>query len=200
MSHTAMKCSFPMTGSLNGNSSTIISGSLRLWCRICADGPSRWNGIPQRIFQKNAPAYYPTRIKTVSLPKKNGVVRHVVCDDKAALVHLASQAVITPHAWLSRIDKRNHPDQMIFDLDPSSEDFGVVCDAAKRLPRYGGQERRSDFFAYGTQFLRSDCCTCVCCADARCPPVAVPLKWNELDSERLEPDLLQHPKCFRSAR
>jgi bifunctional non-homologous end joining protein LigD len=87
----------------------------------------------EKIFQKNTPAYYPTWIKTVSLPKKNGVVRHVVCDDAATLVYLANQAVITPHTWLSRIDKPNHPDQMIFDLDPSNGDFRAVCDAAKGL-------------------------------------------------------------------
>jgi bifunctional non-homologous end joining protein LigD len=38
-----------------------------------------------------------------------------------------------PHTWLSRIDKPNHPDQMIFDLDPSDGDFRAVCDAAKML-------------------------------------------------------------------
>ena len=82
----------------------------------------------QKIFQKNAPAYYPAWIKTISLPKKDGVVRHVVCDDAATLVYLANQAVITPHTWLSRIDKPDHPDQMIFDLDPSDADFRLVCD------------------------------------------------------------------------
>jgi bifunctional non-homologous end joining protein LigD len=87
----------------------------------------------QKIFQKNVPAYFPTWITTVSLPKKDGVVRHVVCDDAATLVYLANQAVITPHTWLSRIDKPNHPDQMIFDLDPSDGDFRLVCDAAKVL-------------------------------------------------------------------
>jgi bifunctional non-homologous end joining protein LigD len=87
----------------------------------------------QKIFQKNAPAYYPPWVKTVSLPKKDGIVRHVVCDDTATLVYLANQTVITPHTWLSRIDQPNHPDQMIFDLDPSDGDFRVVCDAAKVL-------------------------------------------------------------------
>jgi len=87
----------------------------------------------QKIFQKNTPAYYPPWVKTVSLPKKDGVVRHVVCDDAATLVYLANQAVITPHTWLSRIDKPNHPDQMIFDLDPSDGDFRATCDTAKRL-------------------------------------------------------------------
>jgi bifunctional non-homologous end joining protein LigD len=87
----------------------------------------------QGFFQKEAPPYYPKWIKTVSLKKKNGVVRHVVCDDAATLAYLANQAVITPHTWLSRVDKPNNPDQMIFDLDPSDGDFKAVCAAAKRL-------------------------------------------------------------------
>ncbi len=87
----------------------------------------------QRIFQKNTPSYYPDWVKTVSLAKKDGLVRHVVCNDAATLVYLANQAVITPHTWLSRVDKPNHPDQMIFDLDPSDGDFQAVCDVAKRL-------------------------------------------------------------------
>jgi bifunctional non-homologous end joining protein LigD len=87
----------------------------------------------QKFFQKNASAYYPAWIKTVSLPKQNGTVRHVVCDDAATLIYLANQAVITPHTWLSRIDKPGHPDQMIFDLDPSDGNFKQVCAAAKTL-------------------------------------------------------------------
>jgi bifunctional non-homologous end joining protein LigD len=87
----------------------------------------------QKFFQKNASAYYPAWIKTVSLPKQNGTVRHVVCDDAATLIYLANQAVITPHTWLSRIDKPDNPDQMIFDLDPSDGNFKQVCAAAKTL-------------------------------------------------------------------
>jgi len=92
------------------------------------------NGIGgQKIFQKNTPAYYPEWIKTVSLPKQNGVVRHLVADSASTLVYLANQAVITPHTWLSRIDQPNHPDQLIFDLDPSVADFRAVCETAKML-------------------------------------------------------------------
>jgi bifunctional non-homologous end joining protein LigD len=86
------------------------------------------------FFQKKAGPYFPSWIKTVSLKKQGGTVRHVICDDAATLVYLANQAVITPHAWLSLADKPDHPDQMIFDLDPSSEgDFRTVCATAKTL-------------------------------------------------------------------
>jgi bifunctional non-homologous end joining protein LigD len=85
------------------------------------------------FFQQEAGAYFPRWIRTASLPKQGGSVRHVICGNGATLVYLAGQAVITPHAWLSRVDKPNNPDQMIFDLDPSDGDFKAVCGAAKKL-------------------------------------------------------------------
>ncbi len=84
-----------------------------------------------RIIQKSAARYFPRWIKTVSVAKAGGSVRHVVCDDEATLVYLANLACITPHIWLSRIDKRDYPDQMVFDLDPSGENFALVVKTAK---------------------------------------------------------------------
>ena len=76
-------------------------------------------------------SYFPSWIKTVSVAKAGGSVRQVVCDDEATLVYLANLACITPHIWLSRIDKRDYPDQMVFDLDPSGENFAPVVETAK---------------------------------------------------------------------
>jgi hypothetical protein len=87
-----------------------------------------------RLIQKRAASYFPRWIRTASMKKQNGTVRHVICQDAATLVYLANQACITPHVWLSRIDKPHHPDQMIFDLDPSGGgDFRAVCRAALTL-------------------------------------------------------------------
>jgi len=92
------------------------------------------DGIDQPgFFQKAAPAYYPPWIKTVTVKKVGGTVRHVVCDDVATLVYLANQACVTPHVWLSRIDSLDCPDQMVFDLDPSVDRFELVTSAARSL-------------------------------------------------------------------
>jgi bifunctional non-homologous end joining protein LigD len=72
----------------------------------------------ESFFQKNAPDYFPDWIPTVSVKKEKGHVTHVVCENQATLVYLAGQACITPHIWLSRKDKLDYPDRMIFDLDP----------------------------------------------------------------------------------
>jgi bifunctional non-homologous end joining protein LigD len=75
----------------------------------------------QRIFQKDVPEYFPDWIDRVKVEKAGGELQQVVCDDAATLVYLANQACITLHAWLSRVDRPDHPDQLIFDLDPERD-------------------------------------------------------------------------------
>lgn len=89
------------------------------------------NGIhSKRFFQKEVSSYFPSWIRTVTVPKARGTVTHVVCNDTATLVYLANQACITPHISLSRIDKLDVPDQLVFDLDPQGADFEPVRTAA----------------------------------------------------------------------
>ena len=83
------------------------------------------------FFHKDIPDYFPEWIDRVTLPKKGGTVTHVVCNNAATLVYLASQACITPHVWLSRADRPRHPDRLIFDLDPPADDFAPVRRAAR---------------------------------------------------------------------
>jgi bifunctional non-homologous end joining protein LigD len=73
----------------------------------------------ERIFQKNVPDYFPDWVRRERVAKQNGEVLHAVCDNAATLVYLANQACIEPHIFLSRIDRLDDPDQMVFDLDPA---------------------------------------------------------------------------------
>ena len=85
------------------------------------------NGIKgKRFFQKEVSSYFPKWIRTATVPKAGGSVTHVVCNDTATLVYLANQACVTPHIFLSRADKPDTPDQLVFDLDPQGDDFEVV--------------------------------------------------------------------------
>jgi bifunctional non-homologous end joining protein LigD len=84
-------------------------------------------------FQKNSPDYFPDWIKTVKIAKEDGTSNYVVCEKTADLVYLANQAAITLHAWLGRYDKPNNPDLLIFDLDPSGDDFEPVREVAFTL-------------------------------------------------------------------
>ncbi|QTE02072.1 non-homologous end-joining DNA ligase [Streptomyces cyanogenus] len=87
----------------------------------------------QRFLQKNTPEHYPEWITRVEVAKEGGTVTHVVCDDTATLLYLADQACVTLHRWLSRTDRAggpDHPDRLVFDLDPDGDDFATVRDAA----------------------------------------------------------------------
>jgi bifunctional non-homologous end joining protein LigD len=85
------------------------------------------------FFQKAAAHYYPEWIRTVTVPKAGGTVKHVVCEGEDTLAYLANQACITPHIWLSRIDSLDYPDQMVFDLDPSTDEFASVKAAGQAI-------------------------------------------------------------------
>lgn len=87
----------------------------------------------QRFYQKEVGDYFPDWIHRASVPKEGGEVTHVVGDDAATLVYLASQACITPHRWLGRADRPRHPDRLVFDLDPPADDFEPVRRAAHQL-------------------------------------------------------------------
>lgn len=86
------------------------------------DGPA--------VFQKHTPAWFPSWIDRITVPKKGGTVTHTVCNNAATLVFLANQNCLTPHVGLARIDSMEHPDQLVFDLDPPEDDFGIVRSVA----------------------------------------------------------------------
>ncbi len=87
----------------------------------------------ETFFQKDVPDYFPDWIRTEKVEKEDGSLDMVIAEEAATLVYLANQACITPHVWLSRIDQPHRPDRLIFDFDPSGDEFGHVRDAARRM-------------------------------------------------------------------
>jgi bifunctional non-homologous end joining protein LigD len=86
------------------------------------------------IVQKNVPAYFPDWITRVRVRKEGGSLQQVVCDKPATIVYLANQACIELHAFLSRLDHIDEPDQLIFDMDPPDGNrFDDVRECALRL-------------------------------------------------------------------
>lgn len=89
------------------------------------------------FFQKNASEGTPDWVKTVKVKKKEGgAIEMILCNDKDTLLWLANQNCITPHIWLSRYDKPNHPDRMVFDLDsPPRKPFSEIVEGALALKK-----------------------------------------------------------------
>src|SRR4030095_2871416 len=95
--------------------------------------PQRGRARPPRHGRARgaAPTHHPAR------RTRQGTVRdevtYVVCREPDDLAYLANQGCITPHVWLSRTPDIHHPDQMVFDLDPASEDPAVLRAAGSAL-------------------------------------------------------------------
>lgn len=105
----------------------------------------------KRFFQKNTPDYFPDWIKTKKLSKKDGgEVDYALANDQASLVYLASQACLTLHTWQSNADHPNKPNRLIFDLDPSDEDFEKVKNAAKLIRNFFNKKFKTDLFLMTT--------------------------------------------------
>jgi bifunctional non-homologous end joining protein LigD len=93
----------------------------------------RWNnGIDgERVVQQSLPKGAPDWVARVEVSRrKGGNIFHGLINDARTLRWLAQQNCITPHVWNSRADKLDRPDRIVFDLDPTVEDFAVVREAA----------------------------------------------------------------------
>ncbi len=113
------------------------------YARVAETAAPLWKGravtmqrFPEGIdgegfFQKHASDWFPDWIATKTLPKEGGNVEYVVADDPATFAWLAAHGCVTPHLTLARVDRPDHPDRMIFDLDPSDGDLEKVRAAAR---------------------------------------------------------------------
>jgi bifunctional non-homologous end joining protein LigD len=89
-------------------------------------------GIDQQGFvQQDFAGTLPDWMTAAEVAKEGGTVVHPVADRREALVWLANQNCITPHSWLSRRDRLDEPDMIVFDLDPTTTDFAPVRATAR---------------------------------------------------------------------
>jgi bifunctional non-homologous end joining protein LigD len=89
-------------------------------------------GIDEKGFvQQDFADTLPDWMGSAEVAKEGGTLVHPVADRREALVWLANQNCITPHSWLSRRDRLDEPDLIVFDLDPSTSDFAPVRAAAR---------------------------------------------------------------------
>jgi bifunctional non-homologous end joining protein LigD len=79
------------------------------------------------FFHKHAAEFYPEYIKRFTFPTPvHGNIEMVGVDSARGLVYLAGQNTIELHMALATMRTVNKPDQIIFDLDPSDNDFSKV--------------------------------------------------------------------------
>jgi bifunctional non-homologous end joining protein LigD len=96
------------------------------------------------FFQKHVNATLPPGIGAVDVPdKKTGVIEpYITLSTPEALAGLAQLGVLEVHPWGSRNDDLEHPDRLIFDLDPDeslpwSAVTAAALDVRARLKKLG---------------------------------------------------------------
>ena len=74
----------------------------------------------KNIIMKSCPSHAPAWVKRFPYYSEHErrTIDYVVCEDKPTLVWLANLANVEFHITLSRHDDFEHPDLMVFDLDP----------------------------------------------------------------------------------
>jgi len=90
-------------------------------------------GAP-RFWQKNTPDYYPKWIPRVQIPTAQGKpVQYVLVNDVETLAYLVNQGTVTFHINFSRIQSLDHPDFVLFDLDPGDAPFTDAVRIARQI-------------------------------------------------------------------
>jgi len=75
------------------------------------------------FFQKHVNNYLPPGIKTIDIQDKVNAAPepYITLDTTDAIISLAQMNVLEIHPWGSTNDDLEHPDRLIFDLDPDAE-------------------------------------------------------------------------------
>jgi bifunctional non-homologous end joining protein LigD len=105
------------------------------------DRPVTLERLPEGIgegrphfWQKNTPASYPSWIPRAELETERGkAISYALVNDLPTLLYLVNQGTLTFHPWLSRVGSLDHPDLVLFDLDPGEAPFADAVLVARKL-------------------------------------------------------------------
>lgn len=89
----------------------------------------------RRIHQKQVPAGAPAWLRTAPIyaPSSRRTITYAIGGSRRALAYLVNLGCIEIHPWMSRIDRLDAPDAVVFDLDPRGVGFEAVVEVALAL-------------------------------------------------------------------
>lgn len=92
------------------------------------------NGIDAPFFFQHEFANPPDYVHTQTEESEDGrTIEYALIDNSAALLCLTNLGTIEEHPWHSRVQDIDHPDWVVFDLDPEDAEFKAVCEVALAL-------------------------------------------------------------------
>jgi bifunctional non-homologous end joining protein LigD len=96
------------------------------------------DGIEGKMFyQKDAPAFVPSWIRTAKIYSEDSQreIAYFILDSEEAIAYVANLAAITIHIWSSRITSPEHPDWLLFDIDPKGSTTRAAVRVAQEVAR-----------------------------------------------------------------
>lgn len=95
------------------------------------------NGIRDKgFYQKDVRDDLPGYVHTAEISSKSSekeFITYAFCNNHKSLIFLVNYGCVEMHCWNSREDKLDHPDHLIFDIDPPGSEFGMAKEGAFRL-------------------------------------------------------------------
>lgn len=88
------------------------------------------NGIDGQSFHQHDVDEAPDYVRTERIAVEGHTVDYVIGDDLPTLLYMANLGAIERHPWNSRVADLDHPDWIVFDLDPGDVEFAVICELA----------------------------------------------------------------------
>jgi bifunctional non-homologous end joining protein LigD len=86
------------------------------------------------IYLKHAKAWGPSALRRVRIQEKTKVGEYLVADSITAVVALAQMGIVEIHTWNSTTDDIEHPNRLVWDLDPGpGVEWTQTVAAAKQL-------------------------------------------------------------------
>ncbi len=121
------KLLYPKDGITKGEVAAYYEQAAALMLPHLASRPLTLERYPAGIdkpgfMQKHAGKGFPPFIERVELPKQDGTVQYPSIKDDEGLLYLVNQNTITFHIPCIRTFDLEHPDRLVFDLDPTEGD------------------------------------------------------------------------------
>jgi bifunctional non-homologous end joining protein LigD len=87
------------------------------------------------FYMKHSQLWAPSALRRVRIKEKTKIGEYLIADSIAAVVALVQMDVLEIHTWNSTADHLEHPDRLVFDLDPGPAVRWSAVVTAARLVR-----------------------------------------------------------------
>ena len=134
---------FPESGETKGDLADYYAAIAPLMLAFVADRPISLVRCPQGrarkcFFQKHDSGGMGDHVRHVPIREKDGGIEdYLYVEDTAGILQCVQMGTIEFHGWAARASDVEHPDRLIFDLDPDEGlEFGDVVKAAEDIRKH----------------------------------------------------------------